>query len=166
MKSCMGPDDSVLSTPAWRYRMLHVAHRTATDALLEKHGVKDFGHPFILFLLEHCGDDGSFEMQKELSKRLNISPASVTAALKALERQGCIVREAQESDMRRKRIWITAKGREVARRYREVFTEVDEAMYSGFSEEELASVSAFFKRITENLQKLAGQEDAHVQKDV
>ena len=47
MKRCMGADDAVLSSPAWRYRMLHVAHRTATDTLLDKHGVKDFGHPFI-----------------------------------------------------------------------------------------------------------------------
>jgi len=159
MKRCMVADDAVLSSPAWRYRMLHVAHRTATDTLLDKHGVKDFGHPFILFLLENCGEDGSFEMQKELSKRLRISPASVTAALKALEKQGCIVREAQESDMRRKRIRITDKGREVALRYKEVFTEVDEAMYRGFSDEELRAVSAYFERITRNLRALCEQED-------
>ena len=115
--------------------------------------------PFILFLLENCGEDGSFEMQKELSKRLRISPASVTAALKALEKQGCIVREAQESDMRRKRIRITDKGREVALRYKEVFTEVDEAMYRGFSDEELRAVSAYFERITRNLRALCEQED-------
>ena len=131
MKRCMGADDAVLSSPAWRYRMLHVAHRTATDTLLEK----------------------------ELSKRLRISPASVTAALKALEKQGCIVREAQESDMRRKRIRITDKGREVALRYKEVFTEVDEAMYRGFSDEELRAVSAYFERITQNLRALCEQED-------
>ena len=98
-------------------------------------------------------------MQKELSKRLRISPASVTAALKALEKQGCIVREAQESDMRRKRIRITDKGREVALRYKEVFTEVDEAMYRGFSDEELCAVSAYFERITQNLRALCEQED-------
>ena len=127
MKRCMGADDAVLSSPAWRYRMLHVAHRTATDTLLDKHGV--------------------------------ISPASVTAALKALEKQGCIVREAQESDMRRKRIRITDKGREVALRYKEVYTEVDEAMYRGFSDEELRAVSAYFERITQNLRALCEQED-------
>ena len=99
-------------------------------------------------------------MQKELSRRLRVSPASVTAALKALEKQGCIVREAGEQDMRRKRIRITDKGREIARRYVEVFTEVDEAMYSGFTDEELRSVSAYFGRITENLRALAAKEGA------
>ena len=43
--------------------------------------------------------------------------------------------------MRRKRIRVTEKGREVAQRYVNVFTEVDEAMYKGFSPEELEAVS-------------------------
>lgn len=157
---CMEQGDAVLSAPAWQFRMLHLAHRAAMDALLDKYGVRDCGHPFILFLLEHCGSDGGFAMQKELSRRLRVSPASVTAALKALEKQGCIVREAGEQDMRRKRIRITDKGREIARRYVEVFTEVDEAMYSGFTDEELRSVSAYFGRITENLRALAAKEGA------
>ena len=157
---CMEPNDAMLSSPAWQFRMLHLAHRTATDALLDKYNVRDCGHPFILFLLEHCGIDGGFAMQKELSRRLRVSPASVTAALKALEKQGCIVREAEESDMRRKRIRVTDKGRDVAKRYVEVFTEVDEAMYSGFTDEELRSVSAYFGRITENLRALAAKEGA------
>lgn len=159
MENCTAENDSVLTAPAWKFRMLHVAHRAATDTLLEKYGVRDYGHPFILFLLEHCGEDGGFTMQKELSKRLRVSPATVTAALKSLEKQGCIVREAQECDLRRKSIKITDKGREVARRYVEVFTDVDEAMYRGFSKEELAAVSGFFDRITSNLRMIAGQED-------
>ena len=148
----------MLSSPAWRFRMLHIAHRNATDSLLDKYGVRDFGHPFVLCLLEHCGGEEGFVMQKELAKRLRLTPATVTAALKALEKQGCIVRESEESDMRRKRIRVTEKGREVAQRYVNVFTEVDEAMYKGFSPEELEAVSGYFKRITENLRSLAGQE--------
>ena len=97
-------------------------------------------------------------MQKELAKRLRLTPATATAALKTLAQQGCIVRESEESDMRRKRIRVTEKGREVAQRYVNVFTEVDEAMYKGLSPEELEAVSGYFKRITENLRSLAGQE--------
>ena len=63
---CMDQNDVVLSSPAWQFRMLHLAHRTATDALLDKYDVRDCGHPFILFLLEHCGADDGFVMQKEL----------------------------------------------------------------------------------------------------
>lgn len=155
---CMESRDAMLSSPAWQFRMLHLAQRTATDALLDRYGVRDCGHPFILFLLERCGEEEGYIMQKELSRRLRVSPASVTAALKALEKQGCVVREAEEKDMRRKRIRITDKGREVARKYVEVFTAVDEAMYSGFTDEELSAVSAYFGRITDNLRALAARE--------
>ena len=36
---CMEQGDAVLSAPAWQFRMLHLAHRAATDALLDKYGV-------------------------------------------------------------------------------------------------------------------------------
>ena len=148
----------VQMTPAWRFRMLHAAHRAAMDAVLERHGRRGYGHPFVLFLLARGGWDGGLPTQKELSERLRIAPASVTSAVKALERQGCIEREAGADDMRKKRIRITEKGREVARRYVEVFAEVDEAMYAGFTQSELEEVSGCFERITENLRKLAGKE--------
>ena len=60
--------------------------------------------------------------------------------------------------MRKKRIRITDRGREVAQRYIEVFSEVDEAMYGGFTGTELDQVSDLFERMTENLRALAGQE--------
>lgn len=158
MEDCMEMNEAMLSSPAWQFRMLHVAHRSALDSLLERHGLKDYGHPFILFLLMRSGEDGCMSMQKELSKWLRVSPATVTSAVKLLEKQGCIVREAAEQDLRRKRIRITDKGREVAQRYIEVFTEADEAMYGGFTEAELGAVSDFFERMTANLRALAGQE--------
>ena len=90
MEDCIEMDEAVQSTPAWRFRMLHVAHRAALDTLLERHGLKECGHPFILFLLMRGGEDGCMSMQKELSKCLRVSPATVTSALKLLEKQGCI----------------------------------------------------------------------------
>lgn len=158
MEDCIEMDEAVQSAPAWRFRMLHVAHRAALDTLLERHGLKECGHPFILFLLMRGGEDGCMSMQKELSKCLRVSPATVTSALKLLEKQGCIVREAEEHDLRKKRIRITDRGREAAQRYIEVFSEVDEAMYGGFTGTELDQVSDLFERMTENLRALAGQE--------
>ena len=158
MEDCMEMNEAMLSSPAWQFRMLHAAHRSALDSLLERHGLKDYGHPFILFLLMRSGEDGCMSMQKELSKCLRVSPATVTSALKLLEKQGCIEREAEEHDLRKKRIRITDRGREAAHRYIEVFSEVDEAMYGGFTGTELDQVSDLFERMTENLRALAGQE--------
>lgn len=158
MEDCMEMSDAMLGSPAWRFRMLHVAHRSALDTLLERHGLKDYGHPFILFLLMRGGEDGCLSMQKQLSKWLRVSPATVTSAVKLLERQGCVARESEERDMRKKKIRITDKGREIAQRYIEVFSEVDEAMYAGFSDDELHIISGCFERMTANLRGLAGQE--------
>lgn len=58
MEDCMEMNEAMLSSPAWQFRMLHVAHRSALDSLLERHGLKDYGHPFILFLLMRSGEDG------------------------------------------------------------------------------------------------------------
>ena len=37
MNGCMEKSDAMLSSPAWRFRMLHIAHRNATDSLLDKY---------------------------------------------------------------------------------------------------------------------------------
>ena len=78
-------------SPAWRFRALHHAHRSAVDAALSRFGVREFGQPFILFMLERDGD-GAYDAQREISQRLGVSPATVTASLKSLEKQGCIRR--------------------------------------------------------------------------
>lgn len=151
--------DKMQSSPAWRFRMLHAAHRAATDASLSRFGVREFGQPFILFMLER-GVDGSAAAQRQLSEKLRVSPATMTASLKALEKQGCIRRAPDESDQRRKRIEITEKGRQVAAKCRCAFERVDEAMYEGFTEGEIAELSAFFERMTANLRGIyAGEED-------
>ena len=62
MEDCMEMNEAMLSSPAWQFRMLHVAHRSALDSLLERHGLKDYGHPFILFLLMRGGEDGCMSM--------------------------------------------------------------------------------------------------------
>ena len=108
------------------------------------------------------GGKYTFVMKEIPRKNLKLLLAAglflALTALKLLERQGCIEREAEEHDLRKKRIRITEKGREVAQRYIEAFSEVDEAMYGGFTEAELGTASDFFERMTENLRALAGQE--------
>lgn len=153
-------EDMASSSPAWRFRMLQNAHRAAVDASLERCGVREFGQPFILFMLARVSRNGAFDSQRELAEGLRVSPATVTASLKSLEKQGCIVRAAGEGDMRKKRIMITDMGREVTEKCGRAFAAIDEAMYAGFSPDELDRLSDYFTRITENLRRLSsGQED-------
>jgi DNA-binding MarR family transcriptional regulator len=147
---------AMLSSPAWRFRCLHHAHRAAVNASMARCGVPEPGQPFILFALERIGN-GSIDTQRELAERLGLSPATVTASLKALEKQGYVRRVTDENDMRRKRIEITERGREAEVLCRRAFVQVDDVMYRGFSETELSQLSSFFDRMTENLRREYGE---------
>lgn len=141
--------------PAWQFRRMQGAHRAAVDAVLQRRGLKEYAQPFILFALLQYGDGGSMATQRELAEHMCVSPATLTASLKLLERQGCVVRVADETDLRCKRIAITERGREVSERFFDAYREVDAAMYSGFTEPELNAVSGYFERISSNLRAYA-----------
>lgn len=94
--------------------------------------------------------------QKELAKRMEISPAAVTVTLKKLEAQGFIERSQSENDSRINNITVTEKGREIIDQTGAIFDEVDEKTFEGFSEEELESLLGYLKRISHNLKSAMG----------
>lgn len=144
-------DDTLLSSPAWSYRKVDNARRIALADAMSVSGFNEPGQPFILFMLEHAVPQGGLSAQRELSDHLGVSPATITASLKSLERQGYITRVSDESDMRRKRIMITSLGREVVQECIKAFRIVDDAMYLGFTEHEQELLMGFYKRIYKNL---------------
>lgn len=94
--------------------------------------------------------------QKELAKRMEISPAAVTVTLKKLEAQGYIERAQSEDDSRVNNITVTEKGRDIIARTGAIFDEVDANTFEGFSEEELESLLGYLGRISNNLKKAMG----------
>lgn len=150
-------EDMSSAPPAWKFRMMQNAHRAAACATLARCGVSEYGQPFILFTLLHSGEDGALDAQRDLADRLRVTPATITASLNSLEKQGCIIRVPDENDMRRKRIVLTGKGREAAASCGRAFSELDDAMYAGFTPEELETLSGFLMRITENLRAICGE---------
>lgn len=89
--------------------------------------------------------------QKELAKRMEISPAAVTVTIKKLEAQGFIQRSQSEDDSRVNNISVTPKGKEIIDKSAEIFDAVDRKTFDGFSEEELDQLTAYLKRISDNL---------------
>lgn len=89
--------------------------------------------------------------QKELAKRMEISPAAVTVTIKKLEAQGFIQRSQSEDDSRVNNISVTPKGKEIIDKSSEIFDAVDRKTFDGFSEEELDQLTAYLKRISDNL---------------
>lgn len=145
------------NTTNWQFHRLTRAHHLASNMLFDKFGIREYGQPMILFALERFGKGGAIATQKELAEHLGVSQPTTAVSLKYLERQGCVSKITDERDMRRNRIEITEKGIEVAKKFREAFRELDEVMYSGFSEEEKAQAAEIYERITKNLMQHARQ---------
>ena len=143
--------DAARNIPQWQFHRLTRAHHMASAVVFDKFGIREFGQPMILFALERYGKDGSIATQKELAEHLGVSQPTTAVSLKFLERHGCVSKVTDERDMRRNRIAITEKGLEVAEKFREAFRELDEAMYSGFTEEEKTQIAEIYEKITKNL---------------
>lgn len=103
----------------------------------------------ILFALAHEGGLS----QKELSRRIGITPPSITAALRKLEGRSYIVRRPDENDQRVIRIWLTEKGSFCLKELRHVLSEADEILYQGFSTEERMLMKRLLLEMRENLLK-------------
>jgi len=137
-------------SPEQLFHALERRHHTAVDALLTQRGIGNIGQPIILTILNQQ-KDGTIESQKELARRLRVSPATVTVSLRSMERDGYIKKLSNAEDLRCKPISITEKGREAARLIDDVFETLDHGMYQGFSPAELLQISALYRRMIDNL---------------
>jgi DNA-binding MarR family transcriptional regulator len=144
--------------PKWLFRDLKRIHELATTAVFEHYELSGFAQSLILFVLSHKSEDGEIPTQRELAYELNLSPTTITVAVKALVKQGCVRKLTDEEDMRKNRIEITDKGREVALSCRDALDKIDETMYLGFTPEEKELISSFYIRMTDNLKTLVPQD--------
>ena len=135
------------------------AKHGAIQAALSREGLQDVGQPKILFYLGEAEADGELPAQQELARRLGVSPATVAASLKSLERMGYISRETDTADARKKRISITDKGRKARERCIAVFEQVDQQMFIGFSPQELTLLRRSYERMLDNLAVIGGRDD-------
>lgn len=142
------------SSPEARWRRLDAAHRVAHDALMGRCGLERIGNPVLLMILAHQ-PGGVIASQRELADRLHVTPATVTVSLRTLERGGYIEKLENESDLRRKPIAITDKGRDAVEKIEDAFDKLDTGMYRGFTEEEKEHIASLYDRMAQNLLDLA-----------
>lgn len=151
--------------PEWLFRELNQAHRAAVDRVFFKLGIRELGQPHMLFVLDHEAERGNAPTQRELADNLKLSPATVTNSLKSLERLGYVRKAADDADMRKNRIEITDKGREISRKCRMAFQDIDRAMYTGFDEGERELIAKLYTRMAKNLRDLAQEREEEKQDD-
>lgn len=142
------------------YRRLHNVRRAAKDALFAEYGLQNLGQPMLLSILRQK-PDGIAESQRELAEQLHVTPATVTVSLRSMERDGYVTKIVDSADMRRKRIALTDKGREVLDKLDLVFERINSEMFDGFSDEERDEISNYFNRMISNLQRITAESQSN-----
>jgi DNA-binding MarR family transcriptional regulator len=148
------------NTTAAEHLLLHDvqrAQRNATTAALARRGLTDVGQPKVLIVLASL-QEGAFN-QRELAEALHISPPTMAASLKSLERQGYVTKQLDEKDGRCKRVAITPKGLEAVNSCKAAFDSVDQQLYAGFTEQEVEQLISFYHRMLQNLYDIGGMTD-------
>lgn len=138
---------------------VHHAHRTAVLAALARQGLQEVGQPKVLLLLSSL-EAGSVT-QNQLARAIHVTPATMSASLKSLERLGYVTKQSDEKDARRKRIAITQKGLDAVQRVRDALKSVDDRLFAGFTPEEVERIKADHLRMRSNLYAVGGRCPQH-----
>ena len=123
-------------------------HRALIDSRVGSLGIHRTQHRILMHLARH----GKLPSQKDLAKHLDVTPAAVTCALKKIENDGYIERTLGH-DNRYNEIQITDKGRALVQQTRTMFSEVDESMFVGFSDDDLETYISCLEKLQVNIRK-------------
>ena len=97
--------------------------------------------------------------QKQLSEKLLVIKSNVSALVKKLEVRGLVLRTADASDTRNKRLSLTPAGTTLVKKSFALQNRIVDAMASVMSDEELAMISDVMRRVGKAIDAL--QRDSH-----
>lgn len=136
------------------FMLIHqVAHLAKYQALkeMESYGLKP-NQAGILFILR---TEGGLS-QRELARKMGVTPPSMTVALKKLEKQGYILREQDAKDQRITRIQISDQGRNCLEGLQSMMWNLENGLYEGISREERQELKRIMLKMRENILKYKG----------
>ena len=126
-----------------------VKHRKIMLHYLNETGVYHAQHR----LLMKISNDRNVS-QKALAAAFEVSTSTIAVSLKKLEKGGYIKRETDTGDNRFNRITITEKGLSVIEQSKQIFSEADEKLFEGFSDEEKNTLAFLLQKLDNNLSKM------------
>lgn len=138
----------------WTLHMMDAERRQATDAMFSSIPLQNPAQHFLLFVIERGSEQEVPLSQGDIAKELKLSPATVTASLRFLEKYNLIQRQPDEHDLRKNRVTITNEGREMAEKCRFAMKDLTDTMFEGFTEEEKITLAGYFERISGNLRTI------------
>ncbi len=122
------------------------AHRQRADDLLNEIGLHVGQEMVLCALWENEG-----VTQTELAERLGVQPATVTNALKRLERKGLVKRVPDDDDQRVTRVSPSAEGRDIRGAIERQWDELEQASLAGLSDQECDQLLGLLSKVRENL---------------
>ena len=115
---------------------------------MEKYGFHR-AQPGIILELSRC--EGL--TQVELANKLGVTPATISAMIKRMERDESLYRKRSEEDQRVTHIFLTTKGKEQSIRVREAIAYINEIAFENFSKDELEQTKKIFNKMIDNLRE-------------
>jgi DNA-binding MarR family transcriptional regulator len=97
-------------------------------------------------------------MHTDLARRLQVQPATITKMLQRMEKAGFVERRPDPGDQRVSRVYLTEAGRAVRAGVQQVWRQLEEEAFAGFTLEERVLLRRFFLHIRQNLQDVTGGE--------
>lgn len=89
--------------------------------------------------------------QKEIADALGVTPASIATSTKRLQKAGLVEKQADKDNLRNNMLSVTEKGLVLAEKCHEGFDQLDNKLYSGFSEEDLTKLKGYLDRLIYNI---------------
>ncbi|WNC12442.1 MarR family transcriptional regulator [Brevibacillus brevis] len=122
-------------------------HRQNVDMLIQKYDVHP-GQPPLLMRLTRT--DGM--VQKELARRMNVKPATLTVMINRMEKSGLVTRRPDPHDQRSSRVYLTDKGRIAAGAVKDALELLEGKCFERFTEEEKTMLWDMLTRIHADLE--------------
>lgn len=107
------------------------------------------GQPKVLDYLAH--HDGA--VQKEIAIACHIEPATITSVLLGMENKGLIIRKNLNGNRRSLYVYLTDKGKALARRIEAEFDSIEDNALVGFTNEEKVLLIDFLIRMNQSMKK-------------
>lgn len=95
--------------------------------------------------------DNNGIIQNELASTIGIKDSSMSVRLNKLEKSGYIIREIDENNLKKKRVYITVEGKKVSVQCRKILNEFEKIIYKGFTKKERLQLEKSLEKIMKNI---------------
>ena len=119
---------------------------------LKSYGLAGPAYLFLLTLSRHPGESQDF-----LAARHGIDKGNVAHVIKQLMKIGCVTRETDPEDRRKRRLLLTDKGEEMAKITRGIISEWSRKISEGLSSSEWMALSELMQKMLDNSKKHFGE---------